>query len=206
MITPQRDKRSLFNIAEQINSRAGTRDQLAHLPACTWERAAAQALDQLRNRGERVTTGKKKPSAQRTQRAEGFPNRGWLLSPWIIHASSVLGAAAFSCVVQRVRDSCPQLGHKCEHLDPAARKHSSGQLSAPCPGGQEGYSDPQRKMGFSLLLVHVYTHTYSKQMNNKQTPHTWYETLIFILRVAFSFWASSLVCLLERVLCQEAFL
>ena len=39
--------------------------------------------------------------------------------------------------------------------------------------------------------MHACAHT--RQRNKKQTPHTWHETLIFILRIVFPSWASSLV-------------
>ena len=108
------------------------------------------------------------------------------------------GSCFFLGVVHLVRDSCPRRGHKCEDLDPPARKHSSEQLSAPWLGGLKAILIPRGRRGtYCCLCVHV--HTPPKQTTSKLhvcDMKSWYSFLELLFlsehRAWFPFGKSSL--------------
>lgn len=109
----------------------------------------------------------------------------------------------FLCVVHLVRDSCPRLGHKCEDLDPPARKASSEQLSAPLLWGLKAILIPRGRWSSYFTWAHAHTHTHSKQKPNYRQViwnlldiHSWN---------CFSFLSTIPGFLLERFLYQEVF-
>lgn len=103
----------------------------------------------------------KQSSAERIQRGEGFPNSGWLLSPCIIHQSSVLRAGSFCvwyiCSGTAAHDWATNVRTWTCLLINTAR--SSFLLP---------YSRGWRKVGFLILLVHMRecTHTHGRQKTN----------------------------------------
>lgn len=134
-------------------------------------------------------------------------SKGWGL-PWqwmtaepMNHSSTLCAGSCFLCVVHLVRDSCPRQGHKCEDLDPPARKHSSEQLSAPWRGGLKAVLIPRGRRGsYCCLCVHVHTPTPTpKQTTSKLhvcDMKSWYSFLELLFlsehRARFPFGKSSL--------------
>lgn len=131
---------------EQRNRRPGTQVEPACLSESLWEQHSYWIHTGGRGQREGGVL------SSEDSKGWGLPNSGWLLSPWIIHQSSVLRAGSFLCVVHLVRDSCLPRGHKREDLDPPAHKHSSETLSAPLLWGLKAILIPRGRQGSDFCL------------------------------------------------------